>query len=330
MKEYLQIFKQIDQNIQNSNSLSPEIQSAAVNLQENLTPCIQVIKQATKQLNSLIKPCLSDLEEAENIWQSKSKICSLSNTEIIEEIGVIRGKIFRVNNQVEKYINYIQNRILSKLAHIFSDLKNKYFSWDESKQKFNKNSLNIFEKDNLIKSLESEFYQLGDVLKLLIQEALNLIFNEIKIVNSTTYEKCLQALDSKNRKIFTQSMDLSDDFQYLSSQLLDNYSLFMKINNPIQELIKNSILGISLDNFNKTYSSLEEVVKNNLKEVIENGKNKAIETLEKFVNFYNKFLEKQSHYQQETPEQRKKEKKWIDDQFDHIYILKGKISQINS
>lgn len=307
---------------------SKEIKESADKLNKSVQPCIAELKQSATKLKSLVKNCFHDVDHARDVWDSKERIMVVPTAEIWEEIGNWSGLSARIRNL------YNQSK-LETLAVVkkscfarVEKLTREFFIDDKGK---NKKGLNIFEKDNLIKSLDSTIQaQIGGI-ETTISENILLIIQEF-IPRLPVIEKCSDQLDKVKKSTINNKINsISKSLDSLVERAFGNdfyvYEVNIRINhirNAPQDLAKQGSLGISQEQFfqadDKVSENFEKIVIaifDELWRLINNA-------IQEAMLFYNDFLEIQNRYQQETSEQRQAEKNWIENQRQElIQVQKG-------
>lgn len=321
MNNYWHNFRNIGLNINKVTSdhfYSPEMQNAATSLNKSIEPCITEIQRSASALKQLTQVCIQDVEQAENIWLSKPKIAAVPTSEIWEQIGELTGlriKLALLGEKLKKETITEVNQLWQAQA---KNLRNSYF-WDERKKIF-KNSLNFFEKDTLFKQLNKSIDSYSNELYSILKEALKNVSNDIESLEISGIQKCVEQFDIKTKSILLNNLQTSNK-QLISSfvNAISPPNYFAKgfqetLNIPIETLVQKSMMGVSFEQFEECIYEVLTTIEKNLQAAIDNRINLAIKLVEESVLFCNTFLDKQTRYRQETPEQREAEKAWIDQQ----------------
>ncbi|WP_017651097.1 hypothetical protein [Fortiea contorta] len=151
-KELQNISKSIDE-ILRVDEISQEIKESASKLNKTVEPCVKEIQQSASRLNNLVQGCFNDLSQAEDIWHSKQRIDQIATSEIWEEVGDLSGRVLRLRRLGNEYKSETVKQVKKSWYKRMARLENSSFYSNTNKPK---TSLNIFEKDDLIKNLQSE------------------------------------------------------------------------------------------------------------------------------------------------------------------------------
>ncbi|MBS9394590.1 MAG: hypothetical protein HEQ29_16105 [Dolichospermum sp. LBC05a] len=306
---------------------SKEIKESADQLNKSVQPCIAELRQSAWKLKDLVDNCYCDVDYARDVWNSKQRIMVVPSAEIWEEIGNWSGLSVRIRNLYNQ--SKLETLVVVKKSCFarVEKLTREFFIDDNGKKK---KGLNIFEKDNLIKSLDSTIQaQIGGI-ETTISENILLIIQEF-IPRLSAIEKYANQLDKvKKSKIINSICDLAK--RALATDIyVDKVNIRIRIDhikNAPQDLAKQGALGISQEQFsqadNKVSENFEKIVIaifDELWRLINNA-------IQEAMLFYNDFLEIHNRYQQETSEQRQAEKDWIENQRQELIQIKKGIDVI--
>lgn len=333
MKEYLNslenISKLIKQVKSNSDS-SIELNNSAEILNNSLQPCYQEYKASLNKLKFFHEVCLQDIENAYDVWQSKFRIEDIPKPEIVQQLGEFSSCDCRIWQL--KQIN--QTEFLEQLHQSweenFQNLEKKWFF--ESNKNVMRNSTNIFEKDGLIKDLINlvDAKVLGS-LKNIIENGLIPMKDELFTLDLDKLETIISLLDSTTKEKIREKKNalLANIYDYCSegiSTKTNDYNT--KLKSYIDELNKKSLMGVSLENFQKLKVNIESSITDFINNIFNELNNLLVDVIEEEIKFYNYLLEKQKHYEEETEEKRNYEKLWLDSQREELEKVQRSIEGV--
>ncbi|MCT7984704.1 hypothetical protein NG796_15505 [Laspinema sp. A4] len=335
MNEYLATFhatnEAIDQ-IGSDQSRSLEIKNSAKQLSESLQPCFEELRQSAARLQGLTQVCVTDLEGANDVWLSKPWISQAPRPEIWEQVGELSGCNFRIRHLGEQS----RLEVVTKIHEIWSkkatQLRNKWF-FDDKKKEFKK-SINVFEKDSLLKELRLDLEGLNANFIEITQAGLKLIFQQVESITADTLNDCITRLDQRSKEKWQAQINSTESkveqkFSEPTKDLPNGLRDFTEIyNEELNNFGNQNRLGMNLDGLEKFCEKFFPVLEEMIKAVFSDRIQVALEAIEERMAFYNELLEKQERYQQETPEQREAEKAWINEQRQKIQEVRQGIEAI--
>ncbi|XZO00595.1 MAG: hypothetical protein ACM65L_19020 [Microcoleus sp.] len=338
MNEYLKVFQAI---IQFSDRLLADeykslgMKQLATSLSVDVQPCIQEIKQSALRLQALLQVCFKDVSHAEDIWHSKPRIAQASSVDIWEQIGKLSGCDARIRNLGKhgKYEAVVKVRQLWKEKA--AKLQNQWFLWDENQQKFQRDTIGFYEKNNLHKQLRNEVNSHADRVVLVVENELNRIFKELQCIDIEKLEFCIECFDIQSQSKFREQVQsiggeivskFTEPMKYLPIYNMNTFKETVKI--PVETLVHKSNMGISFVDFEECCKLIGLIIDNLIILVFEDRINLAIQTIEKMMMFYHDFLDKQVRYQKETPEQRAVEKDWMELQCQQLHEVQQHIESV--
>ena len=334
MNTYSETFQNITQAVEQlltneHNSL--EIKQSATNLRESVQPCIQELKQSATRLKGLVQVGFDDLRHAEDVWNSKPRIAEAAKQEIWEQIGEVSGCSFRIS------------RLRSKIKIQTVELAKK--SWDQRIERLRKKwfidarsgntrDVNPLNKDKLIQEIRKELDWQIKELSSILNESLEVIFQETKAIQLETVRYYVNFLDQRTKAELVVQINLilsklTAKFDNVTIHISGKSNEFIvPANTALDNLIKQGLFGINGEQFSKfssrVHSTIEKIIVSAFDDRVELV-NKAIMQA---LSFYNDFLERQERYQQETPEQRMAEKAWIAQQWRELARVHNGIEAI--
>jgi len=334
MNEYLRVFRDITQSIEqlladDRNSL--EIQQAATSLKKSVQPCLEELKQSAIKLNRLVVSCSNELYQAESVWLSKPRIAEAAKQEIWEQLGDISGRSTRIRLLATQCRDEAIKLAKKSWNEQIELLRNKWFI--DSKGNYKK-GISFSNKDNFIKEISPGVdYQYKKTVQI-INTGLSLIYKEITSIHLESIQHCISLLDKEAQIHYTKQIDLiSSELQIQFTkhrEPLPSYvtEFIAAVNPNLESLVKNGWNDIYWENVikfkEKVYSEIDKIITVVFNDRVE----LATKSIEQLIAFYNYFLERQDRYQQETPEQRKAEKAWIDKQRQELLQVKIGIDAI--
>jgi hypothetical protein len=314
---------------------SLEIKHSATQLSVDVQPCIQEIKQSALRVKGLLQVCFKDVSHAEDIWNSKPRIAQASSVDIWEQVGKLSGCDARIRNLG----NQGKYEAVVKVRKLWNDqaakLQNQWFLWDENQQIFQRDTIGFFEKNNLHKELRNEVNSHADRVVVIVENELNLIFQELQSIDIEKIESCIECFDLKTQSRFREQVQsigaevvskFTEPMKYLPNSSLKTLKQTLK--DPVETLVHKSKMGISLADFKESCKLIGSIIDNLIVLIFEERISLAIQTIEKTMMFYNKFLEKQVRYQTETAQQRSAEKDWMECQLQQLREVQHYIESV--
>ncbi|MGI0480945.1 hypothetical protein ACN4EE_09140 [Geminocystis sp. CENA526] len=333
MKEYLNSLQNINQLIKQVKSnpySSIELNNSAETLSNSLQPCYEEYKTFLTKLQSFHEVCLQDIENADDVWQSKFRIEDIPKTEIIQQLGEFSSCDHRILQL--KQINQTQflEQLHQSWLENFQNLEKKWFF--ESNKNALRNSTNMFEKDNLIKDL---IYlvetKVSGTIENVIQNGLIPIKDELFTLDLDKLETIISLLDSstKDRVREKKNALLANIYDYCSEGINTKTNDYKtKLQSYIDELNKKSLIGVSLENFQKFKQNIDNSISDFINNIFDELNNLLVDVIEEGIKFYNDLLEKQQRYEEETEEKRNYEKLWLDSQREELEKVQRNIEGV--
>jgi hypothetical protein len=258
-----------------------------------------------------------DLDQAEDVWNSKARIMSVPKSELWEEIGKLAAIDFRIRELQKKSQTEVIQEIKNSWLNQCEQLKETWFK--DSKTGTYKQDLGYSDKDGMIQGLDKAIKVINNETISLINTNLEFLSQILSDLNFDSVQNIINLLD------FKQRVDIADQLSsyfYKKDNLIniENQSI-----NLIQEWIKptwdsflnnsNNIFSlIKRETWDDLVLNVNKILENNVQDRFSECFDFALSTTTKMITFYNDFLEKQNRYEQETPEQREAEKDWIEQQ----------------
>lgn len=335
MNEYMATFRAISQSVQQvrmDRSSSVEIKDSAKHLAESLQPCFKELRESAARLQRLTQVCVTDLEGAHDVWLSKPWISQAPRPAIWEQVGELSGCNFRIRHLGEQS----QLEVVTKINEFWSakatQLRNKWF-FDDKKKEYKK-SINVFEKEDLLKELRSALEALNQTFLEITPAGLNLIYKELESITADTLHDCITRLDQRNKENWQERINstqskIEEKFSNPAKDLPNGMRDFTEIyNEELNNFGKQNMLGMNVDGLEKFCEKFFPILEERIKALFSDRIQLALDAIEERLTFYNELLEKQERYQQETPEQREAEKAWIEEQNQQIQQVRQGIEAI--
>ena len=311
---------------------SEELKQSATQLNQSVKPCIAELKQSATKLKGLVKNCFNDLYHAEDVWHSKQRVIEVPTSQIWEQIGDWSGLSVKARNLYNQSKFETLKTVKKSWTARVERLKRQYFEDDKNKTK---NSLNLFEKDKFIKDFDREIQLQINGIKTNLSETLLLIIQGFQ-PQKPFIEICSSQLNARKKSEVTNKFNsITESLATLLERAFGNglyvYSvnnLIDSVSNTAKALAKEGTLGISRDQFTKTYEEVAKKLEKIVVSLFDELSKLVTIAIEQAIAFYNNFLELQKRYQQETPEQRQAENAWIEQQRQELMEVENGIEII--
>ncbi len=320
MNDYFNTFQYIDQSVEQlltdeHNSL--EIKQSAVSIKESVKPCIEELIQSATRLKRLVVVASDKLYHAENVWLSKPRIAEAAKAEIWEQLGEISGRSFRIRKlgsqckyeAVKQAKKYWDERVES--------LKKKWFLNEKYQLK---QGIGWGDKEGFIKQLYPTVELQSQELNKIIKTNLSLVYKEVTNIQLESILDSLNLLDQQNKAHYSKQIDsivseLENKFGN-PTEYRPNYIVEFKtaVSPDVKALVEQGWGDISWKDVVKFKEKVYAKIEKFITAIFDDRVELTTKAITKAIVFYNDFLERQERYQQETPEQRKAEKAWIDQQ----------------
>ncbi len=320
MNEYLRAFQNMNQSVEQlltdeHNSL--EIKQSAASIKESVKPCIEELMQSATRLKRLVVVVSDELYYAENVWLSKPRIAEAAKSELWEQLGEISGCSFRISRlgsqckyeAVKQAKKYWDGRIEYLRKLWFIDTKGQP-----------KKGIGWSEKESFIKQLHVQLKLQNQEVNQVINKNLTPVYKEVNNIQLEAILHTISLLDQQNKARYNQQVDLI--FSKIETNFanptehLPNYLLKLEtaISSDLKALVDKGWGDILWEDVVKFKERVASKIDNFITAIFDDRVELATKAITKAIAFYNDFLERQERYQQETPEQRKAEKAWIDQQ----------------
>jgi hypothetical protein len=327
MNEYLKVFQDItqsgDQLLTDKNN-SLEIQQSATSIKNSVQLCLEELKQSASKLNDLVQAGITDLDHAEDVWNSKPKIAEAAKEEIWVQIGEISGRYVSIRHIASKGKDDAIKLAIAAWKARIEFLRNKWFI--DPKGQVRK-GIGFSDKDGFLKALDAKIELQYQEMCRLIQTGLALVYQEISSIQLEAIQHCVSLLDTQDKARYSKQINLlvrQLETQF-SNQTLALPAYLLPFNTSVNADVKFmkdkgwEIFGEDVVNFQDIVAAKIEKF---ITAIFDDRVELATKVLKRAIAFYNEFLERQNRYQQETPQQRQAEKAWIDQQYQELAQVK--------
>lgn len=332
MNEFLNIFQSITYStvsVLNNKSESCELKQSATELNQSIQSCNQELRQSAVRLKELMEVSYKDLDQAEDVWNSKPRIMAVPKSELWEEIGKLAAIDFRIRELQKKCqtegIQEIKNLWLNQCEQ----LKETWFK--DSKSGNLKKELGLSDKDGLIQGLDKTIKIINNEMITSINTNLLFLNKNVSNIDMNYLQSIIDLLNFKERvNISAKISAYSNQNKYyliteVSSDLLSRW-----IKPTWDVFLKEAFMVIRKEQFDNFVNNVNNVIVENMAAGFTDWFKSTLSTTTEIIIFYNDFLEKQNRYEQETPEQREAEKDWIDQQRKKLDQVQKQINVILS
>ncbi len=332
MNEFLNIFQSITYStvsVLNNKSESCELKQSATELNQSIQSCNQELRQSAVRLKELMEVSYKDLDQAEDVWNSKPRIMAVPKSELWEEIGKLAAIDFRIRELQKKCqtegIQEIKNLWLNQCEQ----LKETWFK--DSKSGNLKKELGLSDKDGLIQGLDK-------TIKIINNEMITSINTNLLFLNKNVSNIDMNYLQSTiNLLNFQERVNISAKISAYSNQ--NKYYLITEVSSDLLSrwikptwdvFLKEAFMVIRKEQFDNFVNNVNNVIVENMAAGFTDWFKSTLSTTTEIIIFYNDFLEKQNRYEKETSEQQEAEKDWIDQQRKKLDQVQKQINVILS
>ncbi len=331
MKDSINSLTKINNSIKEivtDETTSSELKLAAINLGVTITPCLEEIKEAILRFQETIKPCYETLQESEKIYLNKERFASISPAEILEEIGNLTGQTLKIKKLTAQSQQEISNKIALKWQDKSQEFKYQHFKWEQNKQKFNKDTLEFFEKDALFRTISNSIDEIAALLNTEITGKCQLIEQQLTTIFSpslTSYLDSFKAVNIEDNKIDQQiiegkeqlNLHLKTPLEFLPENYQSNYIQVML--NPFNNVnIKSTNVGqlfrLYLQEVEQLCLEIENIAVKLINDILQQKADLTINLINQIIQFYKNLIEKQQRYKGELSSIFTSEKAWLEQQ----------------
>jgi hypothetical protein len=315
MNESLKAFLALNQAvtlIHSNDDQSLELKQSATDLSQSIQLCTDEMRQSAVKLEQLLKNCYQDLDQAEEVWNSKAGILSIPKDEIWEQIAQISNIDVRIRNLRKKCQIEVLRELKESWTNQVTELKRQWFT--EKNTGKPKQEAGLSDKEGLIKGLEKELIDQNRQIILAIKHNLELIGQDFSVFNIHQLDSHFSCLPSK----YKNSLLFQINSNHYRLNLFFNFKL--AISNSLANLIKpswdsfykDSFLVIKRDRLDEFSNTVLLFMESSLLSQLDECFDLALSTLMLHLTFYDDLLEKQNRYEQEMPQKWQAEKQSLD------------------
>lgn len=315
MNKSLNAFLAINQAIQfiqNNKDESSELKQSVTDLSQSVQSCTEEMRNFAQKLDQLLKNCYQDLDQAEEVWNSKARIVSIPKDEIWEQIAQISNVEVRIRNLRKKCQTEVVQEMEQAWSNRVTELKRQWFT-DKNTGK-PKPELGFSDKNGFIEIVERELMEQNRQIILAIKHNIGLIDKELFNLKINLLESHISyyEIKDKNNLLSKISNDRSNR----------NFLFYVKgnVSNPLIYLIKPSweafrkdcFLVVKKERFDDFSNRVLLFIESSLLSRLNECFDLAISIVKFYLTFYDDLLEKQHRYEQEIPQKWQSEKQSLD------------------
>lgn len=315
MNESLNAFLAINQAIQfiqNNKDESSELKQSVTGLSQSVQSCTEEMRNFAQKLDQLLKNCYQDLDQAEEVWNSKARIVSIPKDEIWEQIAQISNVEVRIRNLRKRCRTEVAQEMKQAWANRFTKLQIQWFT--EKNTGKPKSELGLSDKDGLIKSLERELMEQNRQIILAIKHNIELLSEDFSIFNIHKLDSHLSCLESKYKNNLLSKIN---DNHYRINFFFNKKNT---VSDPLIDIIKPSweafrkdcFLVVKKERFDDFSNTVLLFIESSLLPRLNKCFDLGISIVRFYLTFYDDLLEKQHRYEQEIPEKWQLEKESLD------------------
>lgn len=196
-------------------------------------------------------------------------------------------------------------------------LRNKWFVDGDKRHK---NGIGWGDKEGFIKDIRPGVDIQFQKLNLIIRHSLNLVYQEISTIDLESTQNYVNLLEKQGKADLSTQINLmiseiETNFIDATEHLPDELKGFTNTVSPALEALVNQGWGdIYWEQVVKFKDEVSLRIEERITLIFDDRIKLVTKAIAQAIAFYNDLLERQERYQQETPEQRKAEKAWIDQQ----------------
>jgi hypothetical protein len=270
------------------------------------------MRQSAVKLEQLLKNCYQDLDQAEEVWNSKAGILSIPKDEIWEQIGQISNADVRIRNLRKKCKIEVIKELKESWTNRVKELKKQWFT--EKNTGKPKQEAGLSDKDGLIKGLEKELKDKNHQIFVIIDHNLELMGQEFYVFKINQLDSHVSCLPNKYKNSLLSQIN---HYHYSINSFFNGK---VTVLNPLFDLIKpswdsfckDSFLVIKRDRLDDFSNTVLLFMESSLLSQLDECFDLALSTLMLHLTFYDDLLEKQNRYEQEMPQKWQAEKQSLD------------------
>jgi hypothetical protein len=289
------------------------------------------LKESAKKLKELVQACLDELHQAEDIWNSKTRISEIAQEDIYEQIGEISGRDFKIIQLGKQCKLQAAKQVKKSWEERIERLRKKWFV--DAKQQ-SKKGIGWNEKDGFIKDIRPQIDSQSSDLTVTVRQSLSVVYQEVTAINLELIERCLRILDQNTKTELSYHInsilnDIKFKFCNIKEHPPNDAKVFtVAVSSPLSALVNKGWGDIYWEEIVKFKNEVSSTIDDIVTAIFDDRVKLATQALAKVISFYDDFLERQERYQQETPEQRDVEKAWIAQKRNELEELQKNIEAI--
>jgi uncharacterized tellurite resistance protein B-like protein len=289
------------------------------------------LKQSATKIKEIVQSCLDELHQAEDVFDSKSRIFEITKEDIYEQIGEISGRDIRIRHLGEQCKSQAAEKVKKAWEERIEHLKTKWFI--DTKQQFKK-GIGWGDKDGFIKELRPQVDSQAKDLYVMVRDGLSIVYQEVGAIDLELIERCLKLLDQQTKA------ELSHQISFLLSEINTKFcnpteyphnngkNFTIAVSSTLGTLVNKGWGDIYWEEVAKFKNEVASIIDDIITEIFDDRVKLATQALARTISFYDDFLERQERYQQETPEQREAEKAWISQRRNELEQVQKNIEAI--
>ncbi|VXD21612.1 conserved hypothetical protein [Planktothrix serta PCC 8927] len=336
MNEFLTVFESMTDSmvsVLNNPGESSELKQSATELNQSIQSCTEELRQSAARLKELMEVSYKDLDQAEDVWNSKARIMSVPKSELWEQIGELTAIDFRIRELQKKCQTEVIQEIKNLWLNQCEQLKETWFK--DSKTGTYKQDLGYSDKDGMIQGLDKAIKVINNEVISSINTNLLLLNDDLLNLNLDCLHAKINFINSQDRINFALKISFYSDHKNEVIHIIENSSdLFLEWIKPTWDSflsnLNNIFSLIKRETWDDLVLNVNKILEDNVQDRFSECFDFALSTTTEIINFYNDILEKQNRYEQETPEQREGEKVWIDQQRQKLDQVQKQIDLILS
>ena len=323
MNESLNAFLAINQAIQfiqNNKDESSELKQSVTDLSQSVQSCTEEMRNFAQKLDQLLKNCYQDLDQAEEVWNSKARIVSIPKDEIWAQIAQISNVEVRIRNLRKKCQTEVVQEMKQAWSNRVTELKRQWFTDNNTGKP--KPTLGLSDKNGFIEILERELMEQNRQILLDIKHNIGLITREFYILKMNQLYSHVSYLKSKDKNIFLSKIN---NYHYSMNLYYHNsinsfFNVKGNASNPLIDLIKpfweaflkDCFLVVKREKFDDFSNRVLLFIESSLLSKLNKCFDLAISIVKFYLTFYDDLLEKQHRYEQEISQKWQSEKQSLD------------------
>jgi hypothetical protein len=334
MDEYIKLLSEISKSTQQllnqefHSVESLEIKQAAATLNQSIEPCFSEILESAKKLNLLVQNCLSELDHAEDVWESKSRISNACTAEIWERISEITAYYSKAKILGDRYQDSTLQTYKEDWKKLIIEIKEKHFT---DKNKALKKGVGWTDKIIFTNEIKVELIKISKTVDTMILNSLKNLFGEFDQQLIEAIKTDINNFDQRERTGLSNKLHTTLNIleTYFSSLNVERFQI--KLDAKAYPTIKkwNERFGeVYWNEVSELMTGLEKEQDDGIRSIFEQRVSQLRKALKSALVFYSNFLELQTRFQQETAEQRLAEKAWIDQQRQKLSPIQASLDGI--